>query len=128
VTISRSAASHYVRAVLSLYVRLPGTRQTASRQDRQLAAALCHRGVPFAIVRAALLLAVVRRTLRAPQAPTLPPIGCLHYFLPVIDEVQQLPPDPGYLDYLATKLQPFMKQTPGPASTAGQKTSLPGGR
>lgn len=112
-TISRSAASHYVRAVLSLYVRLPGTRPEPSRQDRRFAAALYNRGIPLAIVRAALLIAAARRTLRGPQAPALPPIGCLHYFLPLIDEIQQLPPEPGYLDYLAAKLQPFMKQTPG---------------
>jgi len=52
VTISRSAASHYVRAVLSLYVRLPGTRPEPSRQDRRLAATLHDRGIPLAVVEA----------------------------------------------------------------------------
>ncbi|MGH2625867.1 MAG: hypothetical protein ACRDHY_04365 [Anaerolineales bacterium] len=114
----------YVRAVLDLYVRLPGTRLTPSRQDRRLAATLHQRGLPLTLVRTALLLAAARRALRSPEAPPLPPVGCLHYFLPVIDEVGHTPPDPGYVQYLAAKLQPLMK----PASTIGQKTSLPGGR
>lgn len=117
-------ARTYVRALLDLYVRLPGTRLAPSRQDRRLAAALCQRGVPLSLVRAALLLAAARRTLRSPDAAPLPPVGCLHYFLPVIDEVRQTPPDPGYVQYLAGKLQPFMK----PASTTGQKSSFSAGR
>ncbi len=118
------AARAYVRDVLDLYVRLPGTRPTPSRQDRRLAATLHRRGLPLSLVRTALLLAAARRTLRSPEATPLPPVGCLHYFLPVIDELRQAPPDPGYARYLAGKLQPFMK----PASTTGQKTSLSRGR
>jgi hypothetical protein len=113
--------------VLSLYVRLPGTRQVPSRLDRRLAAALYQRGIPFSLVSAALLLAAARRTLRGKNAPPLPPVGCLHYFLPVIDELIQTPPDPAYLHYLAERLDPLMKRVSG-ASTTGQKTSLPSGR
>jgi hypothetical protein len=119
-----AAARAYVRAVLELYVKLPGTRTHPSRQDRGLAVDLHRRGVPFGVVRNALLLATARRTLRSAAAAPLPPVGCLHYFLPVIDEVSQMPPDPGYVRYLAARLQPFMK----PASTTGQKTSLSRGR
>ena len=118
------AARAYVQAVLELYVRLPGTRTTPSRLDRLLATTLHRRGIPLSLVRAAMLLAAARRTLRRPEAAPLPPVGCLHYFLPLIDEVSQTPLDPGYVDYLAGRLQPFMK----PTSTAGQKTSLPSGR
>jgi len=117
-------ARTYVRALLDLYVRLPGTRRAPSRQDRRLAATLCQQGLPLSLVKAALLVAVARRTLRNPDAAPLPPVGCLHYFLPVIDEVQHTPPDPGYVQYLAGKLQPFMK----PASTTGQKASVSTGR
>ena len=123
--------SSYVGAVLDLYARLPGTRLRPTRQDRRLAASLYERGVPFSAVRAALLLAVARRTLRAKDAPPLPPIGCLHYFVPVLDEVLDSPPEPGYADYLMTKLQPFLKNTSAQltlASTTGQKTSLSRGR
>ena len=121
----------YVGAVLDLYARLPGTRPRPTRHDRRLAASLYERGVPFSAVRTALLLAVARRTLRDKDAPPLPPIGCLHYFVPVLDEVLAMPPDPGYADYLMTKLQPFLKTTssPGPpVSTTGQKSPLSRGR
>jgi hypothetical protein len=46
----------------------------------------------------------------------------------VIDEVSQMPPDPHYIDYLAAKLEPFMKRAADSAPTAGQKTPLPTGR
>ena len=115
-------------SVLGLYIMLPGTRHAPSRQDRRLALDLHNRGVPLAVVRTALLLAVARRTLRSTDATPLPPIGCLHYFLPVIDEVSQIPPDPHYIDYLAAKLDPFMKRAADPAPNAGQKPSLPAGR
>jgi hypothetical protein len=118
------AARAYVQDVLDLYLRLPGTRTRPSRVDRRLALTLYRRGLSWNIVQAALLLAAARRTLRSPEAPPLPPVGCLHYFLPVIDEVSDAPPAPGYVKYLASKLQPFMK----PASTTGQKTSVSGGR
>jgi len=121
----------YVDAVLDLYARLPATRPKPTRQDRRLAASLYDRGVPFSVVRTALLLAVARRTLRPKDAAPLPPIGCLHYFVPVLDEVLATPLDPGYADYLATKLKPFL-MTPSTAeplpSTTGQKTPLSRGR
>jgi hypothetical protein len=121
----------YVDAVLDLYARLPDTRPKSTRQDRRLAASLYDRRVPFSAVRAALLLAVARRTLRAKDAPPLPPVGCLHYFVPVLDEVLDSPPEPGYADYLMTKLQPFLKTTSNTVplvSTTGQKTPLSRGR
>ena len=130
-TTPESSRCSYVGAVLDLYARLPGTRLRPTRQDRRLATSLYERGVPFSVVRTALLLAVARRTLRDKDAPPLQPIGSLHYFGPVLDEVLATPPEPGYADYLMTKLQPFLKNTssPGPpVSTTGQKTPLSRGR
>jgi hypothetical protein len=118
----------YVTAVIDPYTRLPGTRLHPSRQDRKLAASLHDCGVPFRDLRAAMLLAAARRTLRSADAPALPPIGCLHYFLPVLEEIADQPPEPGYVDYLANKLQPFLKQIPPQASTSGQIPSLLCGR
>ncbi len=125
---SRRGQREYVQAVLDLYVSLPATRRAPGRQDRRLAATLYQRGIPLGLVRAALLLAAARRTLRGDDAPPLPQVGCLHYFLPVIDELRLSPPDPGYVDYLYSKLEPFMKTKPDQRSTAGQKTSLSPGR
>jgi hypothetical protein len=106
----------YLDAVLGTYSSLPGTPARPSRQDRQLALDLCRRGVPLRTVRTALLLAVARRTIRS--GPPLPPVRTLHYFLPAIEEVLELPPDTGYVEYLAAKLKPF----------ASQKTALLGER
>jgi hypothetical protein len=98
----------YLDAVLATYTSLPGTPIQPSRRDRALARELCRRGVPLRTVRTALLLAAARRTLRS--GPPLAPVRTLHYFLPAIDEVLELPPDPAYVDYLAAKLKPFASQ------------------
>ena len=98
----------YLEAVLMTYNSLPGTPERPSRQDRRLALDLCRRGVPLRSVRTALLLAAARRKLRS--GPPLPPVRTLHYFLPAIEEVLELPPDPGYVEYLAAKLKPFASQ------------------
>jgi len=105
-----SASSFYVETVIRDYVWLPGTPRRASRQDRRLAAALYEQAVPLPAVRAALLLAAARRTLRSSHLMPLPPIRTLHYFLPVIEEVLHCPPEPGYVDYIAGKLKPFASQ------------------
>jgi hypothetical protein len=94
-----SASRRYVAEVIELYLWLPGTPHRASRQDRRLAAALYEQAVPLLVVRAALLLATARRTLRCSHLMPLPPVRTLHYFLPVVEEVLHQPPDPGYVDY-----------------------------
>lgn len=59
------------------------------------------------MVHAALLLGAARRTFRPQDAFPLPPIRTLHFFLPVIEEIQDSPPAPGYLQYLEGKLRPW---------------------
>lgn len=95
----------YLEALLEAYSSLPGTPARPSRQDRRLARVLCRNGIPLRTVRAALILASARRTLRS--GPPLPQVRTLHYFLPAIDEVLHHPLDPGYVEYLAVKLKPF---------------------
>jgi hypothetical protein len=90
----------YVREVLTLYRHTPGTRGRATPADRRLAENLHRQGVPAELVRAALLLAAARRTARPPDAAPLQTVNSLHYFLPVLREIQLHPPDPAYLDYL----------------------------
>jgi hypothetical protein len=99
-----SAHQDYTQCVLGLYRCTPGASGFARRADRQLAARLFDRRVPLHIVQAALLLAVARRSFRPDDAPPLPPIATLHYFLPIIDELMATPPDPDYLDYLRQSL------------------------
>jgi len=98
----------YLETVLATYNSLPGTPPRPSRRDRQVARELCRRCVPLRAVRAALLLATARRTLRS--GPPLPPVRTLHYFLPVIDEVLAQPLEPAYVEYLDDRLRPFASQ------------------
>ena len=94
----------YVAAVLHLYTRLPDTPDRPRRPDRTLAEKLAAEAVPLTTVKAAFLLATARRRARPEDAPSLEPIRSLHYFLPVIQELQRTPPDPAYLEFLAARL------------------------
>ena len=94
----------YVQAVLDLYQRLPGIATRTRSADRRLATELHSRGIRLDVVEIALRLAVARRTARPPDAPPLPPVRSLHYFLPVIIEMPPGPPPQGYLDYLRERL------------------------
>jgi hypothetical protein len=94
----------YVREVLNLYRRTPGTRGRATAADRRLAEDLHRQGVPAELVRAALLLAAARRAARAADLEPLQTVNSLHYFLPVIREIQQQPLDPAYILYLQARL------------------------
>ena len=109
--VGRSSATDagriYVEAILDRYLWLPGTPTRTSRNDRRLARTLYERGVPLAIVQAALLLGAVRRTFRSEGAPCLPPIRTLHFFLPIVEELLEQPVDTGYSEYLENKLLPL---------------------
>lgn len=94
----------YVTAVLDHYRRTPGTLGHPRPEDRHLAGILYDRGVSVEQVKAALLLAVVRRTFRPKDASPLNSVRSLHYILPLLDEIRLNPPDPGYLRYLQSKL------------------------
>jgi hypothetical protein len=96
----------YVQRVLDLYRSARETRGRCRPADRRLAAALHQRGVPLPILCAAFILALARRRSRSPAADPLPPIASLHYFLPIIEELLLNPPDPGYIDYLRSRIEP----------------------
>lgn len=106
------AARRYVQAVLERYLWLPGTPRVTSRHDRRCAQALFRQGVPLDVVHAALMIAVARRTFR--QGEPLPQVRALHYFLPVVQDLQESPCDPGYLRYLEQKLRPLAAQKARP--------------
>lgn len=109
----RSDRRSYIHSVASLYRALPETSDRFSRTDRQLAGLLFDRGLPLSAIRSAFLLASARRLVRPASRPPLQPVRSLHYFLPVIEEVQRSPLPDSYLRYLQSKL-------PAPA----QKSSL----
>lgn len=62
------------------------------------------------LVESAFLLGSLRRLLRPPHAPPLPPIRSLAYFHPVIEELLHTPIPDSYLDYLRYKMQPFAEK------------------
>lgn len=96
----------YVNDLLRLYRQLPHTSHRIRPADRKLATDLYHQHIPFERLKAALLLGCARRLASTSH---LPPIQSLHYFLPILDELQQSPPlEQGYLSYLE---QQILRQT-----------------
>jgi hypothetical protein len=98
-----TAQASYVTRILDQYVKLPGTLRRVLRHDRRTALALYRRGIRLDVVENAFVLAIARRTFRS-ETDHLEPIRCLHYFVPVVDELIQEPPLPEYLDYLKNRL------------------------
>lgn len=94
----------YVDRALALYAASPETVGHVRASDRRLAGQLFDSGVPFAVVRAAFVVAAVRRRCRPPDTEALEPIRSLHYLRPVIQEILRRPLDPLYLDHLEHKL------------------------
>lgn len=94
----------YVQEVLRLYILLPDTPDRPRRLDRLLAIELHRRHVPLSTIWAAFVLGTARRTL-SPRASPLPAIRSLHYFLPILDEIEAEPLDPGYVGYLEYRLR-----------------------
>jgi hypothetical protein len=97
----------YVRTILSLYQKLPETPTRPSSRDCLCAYQLQQRRVPLALIESAFLLGSLRRLLRPPDAPALPPIRSLAYFQPVIEELLHSPIPDSYIQYLRHKMQPF---------------------
>jgi len=102
------ARQAYVDAVVTNYVRLPGTPLRASRQDRLFARLLHVQRVPLRVVYAAFVLAIARREIRSASLPRLPAIRTLRFFQGAIDEVLQAGIDTAYVQYLAAKIRPLV--------------------
>ena len=101
---SETSEKEFVAQVLHLYLSLPHTPARINRTDRQLAAQWHAQGLAWDTLEGALLLATARRSLRDPALPPLSPIRSLHYFVPLLEEVQATPLAPEYVQYLRGKL------------------------
>ena len=122
---STTERHHFVQAVLDLYLGLPhSAARPPSPNDRSLAGQLFDRGIPLPIIRAAMLLAIARRSQRPSDAPPLPPIRSLFYFCPIIDELLTTS-DPTFIDHINSRLQHLLSP---PNRPDGQKTTLSDGR
>ena len=95
----------YVCRLLDAYRATPGTCGAVRRPDRVLAVQLHQRGVPLEAVENAFVLAAARRLIRPAGAAPLAAIRSLAYFVPVIEEVQQLQVGQEYFRHLRNKLQ-----------------------
>jgi hypothetical protein len=93
--------------ILSLYQKLPETPERPSSRDCLCAYQLQQSGVPLTLIESAFLLGSLRRLLRPPDAPPLPPIRSLAYFQPVIEELLHTPISDTYVKYLRHKMQSF---------------------
>ena len=101
----------YVRALLAAYVAMPETPERWHSTDRQIALELFRRRIPLDIIQTAFVLGSARRLARDPNR-SVPPIRCLAYFLPVIEEVIAYPPAAGYIRYLElTRIRPVQKMS-----------------
>jgi hypothetical protein len=104
------ARQAYVDAVVTNYVRLPGTPLRASRSDRHFARLLHEQRVPLRVVYAAFVLATARREIRSASSARLPAIRTLRFFQGAIDEVLQIGLAPCYVNYLAAKIKPLVAE------------------
>lgn len=108
----------FVRAVLALYLGLPhSAARRTSRNDRRLAEQLFDRGIALRIIRAAMLLAIARRSQRPIDAPPLTPIRSLYYFAPVIDELLTSTTDPTFIDHINERFQHLLSRQDGHSPT-----------
>jgi len=96
----------YVRTLLHSYVDLPETPARYHSLDRRIALELFRRQISVKVVETAFLLGSARRLARDSE-PALPPIRCLAYFLPVVEEVLAQPPPPDYIQHLRLRLKQF---------------------
>jgi hypothetical protein len=94
----------YVCRLLNAYRATPGTCSVVRRADRLLAVELHERDVPIEAVENAFVLAAARRHIRPVGAAPLGTIRSLAYFVPTIEEVQQLKVGQEYFQHLRHKL------------------------
>ena len=90
----RAARSAYVRHLLEAYVATPGVLGRVRRADRHLADRLYEQRVPLFAMKNAFFVAAARRLRNNAFDTPLPPIRSLHYFLPVLRELQERPLGP----------------------------------
>ena len=95
----------YLAEVIRLYLVAPDAPRKARRRDWAIAETLYRRGIPLQTVAHAIRMAALRRHLRDPALGPLEPIYSLAYYRTVIDQLDPLALDPGYVEYVAWKYE-----------------------
>jgi hypothetical protein len=97
--------ARYAREVLRLYRATPTVLGHVRRADRLLARQLYDQGVPLYAVRNALIIGTARRVLHNAFSTPMPPVRCLHYFLPLVREILERPPGYREIEQLLAQLR-----------------------
>lgn len=100
----------YVERIRGLFLEHPIVRSSFGEADRRLAGALYRRGVPCQQVERALVLGLARKYVTCLNNRKAPPITSLHYFLPLLQEVQQTRVSEDYWTYTANRLEHFRQR------------------
>jgi hypothetical protein len=100
----------YIAAVREMFLAVGCGKGNFSPADEQAASDLARRGVELDLVRDALLIGELRKYVSWLNNGDSAPIGSLNYFTAVIEEIRQLPIQPGYRAYLRAKLRQFRRQ------------------
>lgn len=104
------AEAEYVECVKRSFLAHPIVRSSFGAADRRLARDLYDQGTPFQQVERALLLGLARKYTSWLNLKRGLAITSLHYFLPVLEEVQHTQVSDGYWTYLKLRLDHYRKQ------------------
>jgi hypothetical protein len=99
----------YVESVRDYFLSFACVSGTFGAADEQIAQHLYERAIPLAVIENAMLLGVCRKYICWLNRQSRQPIQTLHYFEPVIAEVQAQPLPPGYAAYLRKKIQQLIR-------------------
>lgn len=100
----------YVAEVRRLFLRPACVRSMFSAADARLAAQWGRDGISLVCVERAILLGSLRKLEALLNRAGGTPITSLHYFVTLLEEVQQSPVGADYWRYLASKLPPLEHQ------------------
>lgn len=99
----------YLAEVIRIYLLAPDTPTKARSRDWAIASTLYRLEIPIQTVAHAIRLATLRRHLRDPELGPLEPIHSLAYYRTVIDQMDPLALDPGYIEYTAWKYDDYFR-------------------
>lgn len=124
----KEPADDPLREILDTYLRVPETPARASETDLALATKALLRGVDPHHLTHAIRLATLRRHLRDPAEPPLPPVRSLAYYLRTLDGLEHAAFDPGYMRYVDYRfrllLSPPANSTPQEPRSPNQNPAL----
>jgi hypothetical protein len=102
---NKQAEMDYVDTIRQAFVSVGCTRGIFRSGDESIARTFYSRGVSLSVVQDALVLGACRKYISWLNNGASEPIGSLHYFEPLVKEVQQRPFPPGYREHMRYELQ-----------------------